>query len=285
MVENNSSPHKARNYQGIVNSVLIYLSAPATSSQTAVLVEGPDDARIYRKFLNQNMTRIFVCIGKGDLQKALLNILIKIRYAIGIRDADFSHLEDVKPESPNLFFTDYHDIEMTMLHFEEVRRTLFSEYYSDDNFDTIDSVWKSIVRDASFVGYIRWFNERNNYRIVFNGLFYKTGCAGGDTEQLLLDQLNDQSPDKTKPLVKEMINDFITTYKTDDIFNLCNGHDVSALLVKAFNINSKQVATALRLSFQREQFIRTALYRELLAWQTEHNVTILYSCCEETANA
>jgi hypothetical protein len=242
-MENNSSPHKARNYQGIVNDVLMYLHTPATSGQAAVLVEGPDDAKIYRKFFDQNMARIFVCTGKNDLQKALPELSAQTEYVIGIRDADFSHLEDEKPESPNLFFTDYHDIEMTMVHFEEIRRALFSEYY-DDNFDTIDSIWKSIVKDASFTGYIRWFS-------------------------------------KNKSLTKTMVSDFIATHRTDDIFNLCNGHDVIALLVRVFKINTKQVTAALRLSFHREQFVRTVLYRELLAWQTDHGMAILYSRCEE----
>jgi hypothetical protein len=147
----------------------------------------------------------------------------------------------------------------------------------------MDSVWESIVKEASFAGYIRWFNEKNDYKIVFDGLFYKTDRNDG-REQLLIDQLNEQSPDKKGPLTKEMINDFIITCKTDDIFNLCNGHDVTALLVKAFNSNSKQLAMALRLSFHHEQFIRTVLYRKLLAWQTDHGIAILYSFCGELTN-
>jgi hypothetical protein len=172
---------------------------------------------------------------------------------------------------------------MTILSFEEVRRDLFSEYYGDNNFNRIDSVWESIVKEASFAGYIRWFNEKNDYKILFDGLFYRVD-GNADREQSLLDQLNERSPDKKGTLTKELITDFIAAYKTDDIFNLCNGHDVIALLVKVFNINSKQVATAIRLSFHQEQFIRTALYRKLLAWQAEHGIAVLYSFPEETAN-
>jgi hypothetical protein len=279
MMENNSSPHKARNYQGIVNAVLIYLRSPATSDQTAILVEGSDDAKIYRKFLNQNMTRIFVCIGKGNLQKALSNLLIETERVVGIRDADFSHLEQIRPETPNLFFTDYHDMEMTILSFEEARRALFSEYYDGDNFNKIDSVWDSIIKQASFAGYLRWFNEKNEYKIMFDGLFYRTDCEG-DREQVLLDQLNKQSPDTKKPLAKEMINDFIMANKTDDVFNLCNGHDVIALLVRTFKINEKQLGTALRLSFHQGQFIKTDLYQELLSWQNRHGIAVLYPSFE-----
>jgi hypothetical protein len=279
-MENNSSPHKARNYQGVVNAVLVYLSTEKTTRQVAVLVEGPEDAKVYRKFFDQNMTQLFVCTGKDALQKYLQELLFKTKQAIGIRDADFSNLENAKPAISHLFFTDYHDLEMTILYFEEVRRSLFSEY---GDLNRIDSVWKTIIKDASFVGYIRWFNEKNNYQISFDGLFYKAN-SNGDREQVLLDQLNEQSPDKKGTITKELVHDFITEHNTDDIFNLCNGHDVSGLLVMAFKISTKQFATALRLSFYREQFIKTALYRELLAWQTDCDITILYSSLEETAH-
>jgi ribosomal protein L16 Arg81 hydroxylase len=117
---------------------------------------------------------------------------------------------------------------------------------------------------------------------VFDGLFYKTDRSD-DREQLLLDQLNAQSPDKKEPLTRETINDFITNHKTDDIFNLCNGHDVTALLVKTFNINSKQLATALRLSFHHKQFAMTVLYQKLSAWQIQHSIAILYSFSDDNS--
>ena len=147
----------------------------------------------------------------------------------------------------------------------------------------IDSVWEATIKDASFAGYVRWFNEKNDYRIVFAGLFYKADSSG-DREQVLLDQLNEQSPDKKGTLTKELVYDFITGHTTDDVFNLCNGHDICGLLVKAFNINTKQFASALRLSFHKEQFIRTTLYQELLAWQADNGTTILYSFAREDVN-
>lgn len=82
----------------------------------------------------------------------------------------------------------------------------------------------------------------------------------------------------------KLIDTFSTENKTNDYFNLCNGHDVIALLVKTFNINVKKIAEALRLSFHLEEFIKTILCRELLAWQTDHGITILYSFSEEAAN-
>jgi hypothetical protein len=259
----NSSPHKARNYLGIINAVLRYLCTEKTAAKVAVLVEGSDDEKIYRKFFCHDITQMFVCTGKSDLQKALSGLLDKTNHAIGIRDADFCNLENIKPDGSRLFFTDGHDIEMTMLGFEETRRALFSEY---GNWRNMDTAWESVVKKASFVGYIRWFNERNDCQIVFDGLFYKADC-GSDKEQLLLDQLNKQSPDKKREITKELINDFITAYKTNDVFNLCNGHDVCDLLVMAFKINTKRFAESLGLSFQLNHFMQTKLCAHILAWQ------------------
>ena len=275
-MENNSSPHKARNEHGSINAIIEYRHTEKTVAKFVVLVEGPDDVKAYRKFLDQKMTELFFCNGKDNLQRFLLELLTETESVIGIRDADFCNLENIKPENPHLFFTDSHDIEMTMLSFEEIRRTLFSEYGDWGNMDT---VWKSIVKKASFVGYIRWFNEKNDCKIMFKGFFNEYSSI--DEEQLLLDELNDRSHEKKEAITMEMVDGFMARYNTNDIFNLCNGHDVSTLLATAFKINTNFLSSALRLSFQWEQFRKTGLCQDILAWQDTHGKTILYSFSDE----
>jgi hypothetical protein len=269
-MNNGSSPHKARNYLGIVNAVLRYLDTPKTATMVAILVEGSDDEKIYRRFFHRDITQSFVCTGKSDLQKALSELLKKTNHVIGIRDADFCNLENIQPENCNLFFTDGHDIEMTMLGFEEIRRALFSEY---GDWNNMDIVWESIVKKVSFIAYIRWFNEKNDFKLFFEGVFSK--YAKIDEEQLLLDKLNDRSPDKREPITKEMIDDFITTHRTNDMFNLCNGHDVCTLLAATFTINTKPLSTALRLSFKLNHFMQKKLYDNIFSWQKTNGFDLL----------
>jgi hypothetical protein len=269
-MNNGSSPHKARNHLGIINSVLEYLRTEKTAANIAVLVEGPDDEKIYRKFLRQGIAQTFVCTGKSDLQKALSGLVDKTNNAIGIRDADFCNLENIQPENQNLFFTDGHDIETTMLGFKAIRWALFSEYGDWHNMNT---VWESIVKKASFIGYIRWFNEKNDFRMFFEGFFNKYGNI--DEEQLLLDKLNKKSQEKKRPITKTMIDDFIITHKTNDAFNLCNGHDICTLLAATFTINTKLLSLSLRLSFQLNHFMQTNLYAKILAWQQTNHFDIL----------
>lgn len=266
----NSSPHKARNYLGIINAVLMYLNTEKTVERVAVLVEGPDDEKIYRNFFQHDTTQTFVCTGKSDLQKALSGLLDKTNHAIGIRDADFCNLENVKPENCNLFFTDGHDIEMTILGFDEIRGALFSEY---GDWENMDSVWESIIKKTSFIAYVRWFNEKNDFKIFFAGFFNTYGNI--NEEQQLLDKLNDRSPEKRKLITKEMIDNFIMAYKTNDIFNLCNGHDIGTLLANVLKINAKSLSSALRLSFQLNHFMRTRLYSNLLEWQQANHFGLL----------
>jgi hypothetical protein len=269
-MDNGSSPHKARNCLGIINSVLKYLDTPKTTGRVAILVEGPDDEKVYRKFFDSAITQAFVCRGKSDLQKALLELLVKTNQVIGIRDADFCNLENIKPENAHLFFTDYHDIEMTMLYFEEIRRNLFSEY---GDWDKMDAVWESIIEKASFIAYVRWFNDKNDFRLFFDGFFNTRD--NNNEKQVLLDKLNNRSYKKREPITIETIDDFITTYKTDDVFNLCNGHDVGALLENTFKINKRPFFSVLRLCFHLNHFKQTRLYDNLLSWQRASGFDIL----------
>jgi hypothetical protein len=269
-MNNGSSPHKARNYQSVVNAVLIYLRTKRTVKRVAVLVEGTDDEKAYRKFFDQNISQLFVCTGKDALQKYLQELSDKTKQAIGIQDADFSNLEKIKPSNTNLFFTDCHDLEMTILSFKEVREALFSEY---GEWNKMNTVWESIVKKASFIGYVRWFNEKNDTKLLFEGFFNEYGSI--DEAQLLLDKLNDRSQEKRESITKKMIDAFIARYSTDDIFNLCNGHDVSTLLAFVLKINTKSFSSALRLSFQFYHFMQTQLYANLLSWQNAHGFDIL----------
>jgi hypothetical protein len=275
---NGSSPHKARNYHGIINSVLEYLHNQKNTGNVVILVEGLDDKEIYSNFFVPDIVYLRHCTGKSDLQRSLSGLLDKTNQVIGIRDADFCNLENIKPENQNLFFTDFHDIEMTMLYFEEIRRNLFSEY---GDWDKIDSIWEFIIKKASYAGYVRWFNEKNNLEISFgNNIYYKIEY-NDNREQTLLDMLNEQSPNKKKPLTIEMINDFISAYKTDDFFNLCNGHDVTTLIVLVLkdktrrNISQEDCSNILRKYFHLTHFMQTRLYGSLLAWQRASGFDIL----------
>jgi hypothetical protein len=261
-----------------INDVRLSLNSEMGSKIVWILVEGEDDCKIYPKFFDKNKARVeFVNGGKIQLTIAL-NILTKeTEQVIGIQDADFLHLEKNYPDIKNLFYTDYHDIEITMLHFENVIDNLFTEYRIHDK----ETSWNNVIQESSFIAYIRWYNEKKQCKINFNGIGYGNLISLIDNKirlqnQELLNELNKRSKNKTEVLTFESINYFISTNKTNDFLNLCNGHDVTALLslVIGSQVSYTEFCRHLRLSFNFNEFSKTKLYSEIFDWQKKHGYTV-----------
>jgi len=266
-----------------VNDIRLSLNTDVGSTIVWVLVEGSDDCKIYQKFFDETRAIVeFVNGGKSQLQIALDTLTNETEQVIGIQDADFLHLEGVYPTVRNLFYTDCHDIEMTMLSFDNVVYNLFSEYCMQDK---KDDIWQNILQESSYVAYVRWYNEKKNCKMFFSELRYGVGLTEISNNRLLLKcqdllhALNIRSSNKTEELTSQNINNFITDNRTDDLLNLCNGHDVTALLSLTIGsqISHKEFCRHLRLSFSIQHFGQTKLYSDISDWQTKSGYAILRS--------
>ena len=166
-----------------------------------------------------------------------------------------------------------------MLSFEGVRNNLLTEYSLQDKQEVI---WQNILNEVAYLGYIRWYNDKNDNRIIFSGLGYGDIVTLTPTEihwstSLLLDTLNQRSKNKHTALTETLIDTFISTHKREDQLNLCNGHDVIALLSLLIGRKTtpKSLSKDLRLSFTIFYFNQTKLYRQLQEWQEQTHFYIL----------
>lgn len=261
------------------NDIRLSLNTPSGSKIVWVLVEGEDDGKIYPKFFDASKAKVEYVNGKTSLIEALEILTQETKQVVGIADADFLHLNKLYPRVKNLFYTDYHDIEMTMLSFEDVRNNLLTEYQLQDKQQII---WQNVLEEASYIGYIRWYNDINDNKINFSGIGYGKIADLVDEKlklqkPLLLDELNQRSPNKERILTDETVNTFIETNSTDDSMNLCSGHDVAAFLslIIGSRTTPKGVETALRLSFNIQHFSKTKLYKQLQEWQNQNSFQII----------
>lgn len=259
-----------------INDIRLSLNTPKGSKIVWILVEGEHDCKIYPKFFDKDKTKVeFINGGKAALTQALKVLSEETEQVIGIQDADFLHLNKRYPQVKNLFYTDYHDIEMTMLSFEEARINLLTEYQMQDK---QEAIWKNVLEEASYIGYIRWYNDINDSEINFKGLKYG-GMIGLDSGKIhliksqLLEELNKRSKNKKEHLTEELIARFIEEKNTNDSLNLCNGHDATDLfsLRLGGKISANSFVKDLRLSFTNEQFRRTKLYKQLQEWENQNN--------------
>jgi hypothetical protein len=246
-----------------------------------VLVEGSNDSRLYPKFFRDVKTRVMV-IKSGGKQKMLeaLEILTdRAKKAIGICDADFYHLERNYPSLNNIFFTDCHDIEMTMMNFNPVTDNALKGYSLQF---TVDAILKSALQEVSYMAYTRWYNEKNVCHFNFKKVDVNSVFIISDEKPKLdvvkfLSELNRVSDNKTMTITSEEIQKFVETHQTEDYFNLCNGHDVILviMLITGSNIAFEEYQKNLQDSFTIECFMQTNLYRYILAWQTTNGFNIL----------
>lgn len=263
-----------------INDIRLSLNSETGSKIVWILVEGEDDCKIYPKFFDESRARVeYVNGGKGQLAIALNTLTKETRQVIGIQDADFLHLEMNHPEIENLFYTDWHDIEMTMLYSESVRYNLFVEYRMQDS---VEKIWQIILQESAYIAYIRWYNEKKRCAINFSGLGFgrlvdiKDGAITIKVQDLL-NELNVRSRNKIEELVCNNIDSFIRENETCDFFNLCNGHDVTVLLALCIGgqVSHTEFCRHLRISFKIHDFYQTRLYAAICDWQFKNGYTIL----------
>jgi hypothetical protein len=156
-----NNPQETRTVQGIVKSVQLFLRSDIGSKRVCVLVEGLDDSRIYSRFFKDVKTNVMVIksAGKPRMTESLQILSVKTRQAIGICDADFSHLDRNYPVIGNIFLTDYHDIEMTIFSFTDVLHSIWSKFLSQSN---AEETMQDVLQEAAYMAYIRWYNQKNN---------------------------------------------------------------------------------------------------------------------------
>jgi hypothetical protein len=242
-----------------------------------VLVEGIDDVKVYSKLFIKDKVTLRSTMGENNIYKALEKLAAETKRFIAIRDADFYHLDKKKPEFESLFLTDKHDIEMTMLSFPEVVKETLIEFMLQDE---SNKILREAMQAMEYVSYIRWFNETFQC-----GLDFKFGIADfirkentnetNDTNAKLITVLNGRS---NCTVNQAAIDDFINSHKTDDYFNLCNGHDVLTFIALGISeTTKKELPKLLRAYFTREYLFKTELYKNILAWQTKNGLSIIHT--------
>lgn len=257
--------------------ILLSLNSPVGKDKIWILVEGETDIQVYTKFFKKESVNLKSVPGaSGQITDTVAYVRRSTNQVIGIKDADFDRLNN-KEESPNIFLTDQHDLEMMMIHSDQVLYNLSSEYSFEGDILTIRD---EIIHLASFIGYVRWFDNQNSFNILFKGLgfgsFYD-GTNGFKTKKFLA-ELNKRPSEKTRDLDAEEINLFIENHRGTDLFQLCNGHDTSSLFSIRLSSNVKYKKTgkedfhkSLRLSYRKDDFKQTGLYTAINSWAVREN--------------
>ena len=234
-----------------------------------LIVEGADDKGVYEKVVDATA----VCIypdGNCDKHFVILNAL-NSRYSnrlLAIKDADFDRLGGIQHPYSNLVITDTHDMEGMIV--EEC----LLELQGDDadrcrGINIID-----IYAELEDISYLKWFNQTNHLGINFRDA----------TLDLDINAYFNACIANTDKVVGATLADmyvFKTTHQGVSEKELCNGHDiferlyVRAHAAKMGNFAKKPFFRRLRRAYPSKMFVKTALYRDIKAWEATNGHAVL----------
>jgi hypothetical protein len=253
-----------------------------------LLVEGEDDKKLFKNFVDTASCIIQIAYGKPNVLGALAILEQNgFRGVLAIADADFAHLEGQPPRSPNLVWTDTHDLETMLLASPALDRLLSERGDEDKLADFMRSAGSDVramlLKLGTSVGYLRWLSQREAMSLFFDDLPFdeflneKTLALN---EGALLRVL--QSRSRKGVLIEADIRAKIALLKSveHDPWQVCCGHDlvsvVSIALLRVFGANKEadvkpgRLEESLRLAFTAADFKGTRLWTAIRAWEDQN---------------
>ena len=220
-------------YQDKLDELRLDISHPNSRGIVFVLLEGETDIRLFRKLFNSDCKVENIPGGNSKVEEATEELSNIYHLVIGIRDADFIKLNNIEYSKANMFLTDFHDIEMTLIAEKEVFSSILSEY-TDIQATNHDNVRDDIMKIIEDISLLKWLNENENLEIKFKETNFQDIISisnlGIDFQQYF-SRLLSKSPNAKITDFSIILNKIqVLKSKNPDPLQLCNGHD----FIKAF---------------------------------------------------
>lgn len=271
-----------------------------TFSGTYLIVEGMKDFNLYNKFLKN--TASIKQVGGKEKVKDVIKILEERHFnnKIGIIDADFSKILGEAQEVESIFFTDYHDSEVTMFKSPALETVLYN-YITREKLEAFlngRDIRAILLELSKEIGLLKLANHLNSLGLAFkpknidgNTLKYKEFIEERTLQFKGKDDLintvrnysfNRSQQVADKETIKQKIEEL--SIKEYDLLQLVNGHDLSniifLLLRKCLRSTNKAltdynaVEDAFIMSYEARYFINTELFKSLYEWTNLKNMEI-----------
>ena len=278
-------------YQQKLNELRLDVAHPNSRGFVFVFVEGESDIRLFRKFFDLNKCKV-ECVpgGNRNVERCVAEILKIYSSTIGIRDADFIQLDTTPYTTINMFLTDYHDIEMTIISEDEVFSAVVHEYLGEkkENHATIKD---NIIKTIEQLSYLKWLNDIEKLEFSFEAGFqdlisfaelkiefseYFKRVVTGDVCKIAGEVAK-------KHNAFDIVLNKIDTLKVlnPHPLHLCNGHDFMKCFSKYINdssnkrgLNDDTILSIFRALYRNELFVKTNLYKSIKQWADDNNLSI-----------
>lgn len=242
-----------------------------------LIVEGIDDVKIFDKLIDKNNVELYNAGGYVNLTKIINVLNQKIQFKnklIGIKDADFDHILGIQNDVSNLFITDSHDLETTLMN-DEFEKSLCAEFGITGN-----NIISDTAKELKAYSFIRLYNQIKAFENTeYNGINFdciKLGCIYNGCNPIDLNfclshlkSLGGNSSKNNFPNYSDIIS-LMDLYNNVDINQLTRGHDLFYALLEKIrylsgkkNIGYKEICLAFRFSIRKEHLEKTKLYRDI----------------------
>lgn len=260
-------------------------------NKVIIAVEGDSDLRLDIKLFNEH-AKIEPMYGKLNLlnlDSELYNVFSK--NLIAIKDADFDHLNGINPPHKNVFLTDKHDIEMTMID-GEIIESILAEYISKaDNYTELcdgQNLINKLAENLKDYSYIKWKNDVDNGHINFDAVRMKElGVANSPasfTKALgIIYSKECNSRGEVEKIRDADMALFKDEHSCEDLALLVCGHDFCASMVEWIRsipnslsgLSKDGLERIIRMLYTPAKFHNTNLYRSIHAWEQKYGRSVV----------
>ncbi|MEM9833117.1 MAG: DUF4435 domain-containing protein [Bacteroidota bacterium] len=269
-----------------INSIRLQLRHPSGKEKVWILVEGESDQKLFGGLIDAFNARVEqVHGGLISLRKSVETLSDETDQVIGIRDADFLHLEGKTETISSLYLTDCHDAEMMMIASDKTMVSLIAEYLDINEYQP-QILRKQILQSIAFLGYARWHNHQFSGELNFKGLSFGRFYDARNYiihAELCIQIIHQSSPSRKIDLDEKQVQNMQS--EDVDLSQLCNGHDFEKALASFITeystkgVNNREIGKALRLSYTKQEFLKTELHRVLKSWE-DHSPFSLFASTE-----
>lgn len=235
------------------------------TGKVMVLVEGEDDKDFYSNLSNGSKVFYMDLGGCTDIEQITREASRMYRRRLAaIKDSDFSRLNGTTSTISNLFYTDYHDVEMYVATRSRVFEISRGRTHRLENSKAIgiydrakNAIWK--------YSYIKWHNSQ---RPVGTRLSFREAKVAHHYDKTLHESITAINAQQQNPLAvanEVTISAFMHANPSPSERQLLNGHDFCTAIataikeVRMHNIKDKSIFKELSGLFSKAEFERTAL--------------------------
>ncbi len=269
-----SSLKNAQKFPDFVDDLRLSSKTNQTENKIFIIVEGNFDAKLYKRFYEKDKYQIHeVAGGCNELEKAVEVLSKESKQFIGIRDADFYHLEGKKPSCELVFLTDTTCAETMCLKSDIVVNNIIIE---NDLNNEVDEFRSSCLQRIKFIGYARWYNYKNNLGLDFK---FINNTNIELAKENFVDKLLKCSP-KVEVQKEELIIEIEKLIdEKHNLLQLCNGHDLVSVIYKKINkktgkgVGGHEIERILRMNYPKEDFEKTNLHKSIMEKLKEFPLT------------